>query len=958
MKKQASNQNTMRSRRFRNLHIPVLIFLAGLLFLSRMIPAEQIFAQEYSPAPQPHTHSENSSAGVINLEVLTQTEDLINALRTANGDCSTPHTIDLAPGIYSLTAVEADSNGLPIVNCEITINGNGATLSRDGAAPEFQFFEISSSGSLTLNDLTLDGGHSPEEGGAIYNHGGDLNIFGSWISNNTADLSGGGISNNGGVLFIQDSTVQNNSTPDYLPVPYSVGGGIYSINGSVTIIDSTISDNYVDRSGGGIYIEGGSLSINQSLISSNGLGVADGGDGAANGGGLYGNSATIEILDSTFSENDANNGTAILAHAGSLNIQDSRIVNNGYHVSSASHAVVSRTSLTFSNNIITSNLGGGLYVDYGSATLDNNCVMGNTPDEDGFVVKGDIPFAAINHYWGASDGPSGAGPGSGDPVNPNVNYAPFLTTLPAWCPSDITITGIQVTPNPSYPKPGTIDTYFEAPNKEIILSAKVFGTGNFDPSLTWSILSGGGSLSAASGPTITFTTPASIGTTTIRATSVADPTKTKDITIETRELTILCYRIRASVPPGGSVPFSCGVSFGGTEWSVISGEGSINFNPRPEYGIRRYATYTAGPNIGNATVRISALADPGIYFEIPVSINNSGAYTCSNWVYLVNSTGGMGWNVSTGGLEENYPYMPYIYIDNQDPLIGEFQTFTINAAVKDPATEPIVSLSASSETDHGLSNIIPLTLISGTAANGTWEGGFQVTDTHCYVYLLHFEVMNNLHTTPITLTLSPSVILPEIDIQGGGQSIIDGDDSPSPADGTDFGSVDPGGGTITRTFTIKNTGGSALSLTGSPKVVLSGPHAGDFTVTAQPSSPVAASGGSTTFEISFHPTAKGIRTATISIPNDDSDENPYNFAIQGFGSGGTFSDIPFDHWAYPYIEAIATAGLTSGYPDGTYKPENPVTRAEMAVFLLNGMGVSAPAIDGSHPFTDIIRPLV
>ena len=67
----------------------------------------------------------------------------------------------------------------------------------------------------------------------------------------------------------------------------------------------------------------------------------------------------------------------------------------------------------------------------------------------------------------------------------------------------------------------------------------------------------------------------------------------------------------------------------------------------------------------------------------------------------------------------------------------------------------------------------------------------------------------------------------------------------------------------------------------------------------------------------------------------------------------TFSDVFPSHWAYRYVEAIADAGLTSGYPDGTYRPENPVTRAEMAVFLLNGMGITPPTLDGSHPFSDI-----
>lgn len=52
---------------------------------------------------------------------------------------------------------------------------------------------------------------------------------------------------------------------------------------------------------------------------------------------------------------------------------------------------------------------------------------------------------------------------------------------------------------------------------------------------------------------------------------------------------------------------------------------------------------------------------------------------------------------------------------------------------------------------------------------------------------------------------------------------------------------------------------------------------------------------------------------------------------------GSFSDVPQDYWAYAYIEALHEAGLTGGYTDGTYRPENAVTRAEMAVFLERGM---------------------
>jgi hypothetical protein len=125
--------------------------------------------------------------------------------------------------------------------------------------------------------------------------------------------------------------------------------------------------------------------------------------------------------------------------------------------------------------------------------------------------------------------------------------------------------------------------------------------------------------------------------------------------------------------------------------------------------------------------------------------------------------------------------------------------------------------------------------------------------------------------------------VPEINVKGNGASIIDGDTTPSATDDTDFGSATTGGGAVSRTFTIENTGTAALNLTGTPKAALIGANASDFTVSAQPSSPVAAANGTTTFTIQFTPAATGTRAATVSIANDDADENPYDFSIQGTG---------------------------------------------------------------------------
>ncbi|MDO5301981.1 MAG: S-layer homology domain-containing protein [Tissierellia bacterium] len=73
--------------------------------------------------------------------------------------------------------------------------------------------------------------------------------------------------------------------------------------------------------------------------------------------------------------------------------------------------------------------------------------------------------------------------------------------------------------------------------------------------------------------------------------------------------------------------------------------------------------------------------------------------------------------------------------------------------------------------------------------------------------------------------------------------------------------------------------------------------------------------------------------------------------FQGIGDGEqTFVDVPESHWAYEIIKKGGTAGWIQGYPDGTFRPENEITRAE-AVSILNRIQGRSPDenyID-SHP---------
>lgn len=49
--------------------------------------------------------------------------------------------------------------------------------------------------------------------------------------------------------------------------------------------------------------------------------------------------------------------------------------------------------------------------------------------------------------------------------------------------------------------------------------------------------------------------------------------------------------------------------------------------------------------------------------------------------------------------------------------------------------------------------------------------------------------------------------------------------------------------------------------------------------------------------------------------------------------GADFSDIPTDHWAHDAISWAAAAGVTAGYPDGSFMPLKAVTRAQLVTML-------------------------
>jgi len=186
------------------------------------------------------------------------------------------------------------------------------------------------------------------------------------------------------------------------------------------------------------------------------------------------------------------------------------------------------------------------------------------------------------------------------------------------------------------------------------------------------------------------------------------------------------------------------------------------------------------------------------------------------------------------------------------------------------------------------------------------------------------------------------VLGPEINIQGNALDITDGDSSPSTSDDTDFGTIYSVSGSNAHTFTIYNTGGNDLLLTGAPVVDVTGTHASDFSVTLQPGSTITGSGGIDYFVISFDPGTVGVRSATVSIANNDLDENPYTFDIQGVGAGPPEMDVSGNS-----VSILAGDTSPSVNDDTFFGSADIVTGVENHTFTITNSGSSSLDLSGS-----------
>ena len=202
------------------------------------------------------------------------------AIEEANAlSSSEPHTIVLPVGTINLTG------DLPPLPENVTIIGQGESESiiRRDSGGEYRFFTvpdgnnleltklalengrvggivsggaIENSGTVTITHVIFDSNYATGDGGAIVNNNtaSRLTISHSTFINNHADFDGGGIRINNGTVIVENSTFTQNSTG------FSGAALRLMSSGSLTVTNSTLSNNNANGNGGAFEVNFGNQS--------------------------------------------------------------------------------------------------------------------------------------------------------------------------------------------------------------------------------------------------------------------------------------------------------------------------------------------------------------------------------------------------------------------------------------------------------------------------------------------------------------------------------------------------------------------------------------------------------------------------------------------------------------------------------------------------------------------------
>jgi hypothetical protein len=309
-----------------------------------------------------------------------------------------------------LTFINADEidrvlevrEGVTLTLRNLTITGGDT--SREGGG-------ILNRGNLILENVCITENNANREGGGIAAvNDAEVLIFDSIITDNTTTRRGGGIFARGEV----DIDIENSVVTDNVAKLEGGGIGILLNTGETTIENSLISDNQGSR-GAGVWLNRSDATIETSTISDNG---ELGGVRTLQGGGIYSHRGEVNLIESTVSDNNAERGGGLYLRQSNnvgkeINIENSTISGNETSKNDGGALYVNRTTVNIDNSTITENTsktGGAVDLQTASkVNIESSIVAQNVDDKDltgnGFTSLG-------NNLIGNSDSSNFSGLGS------------------------------------------------------------------------------------------------------------------------------------------------------------------------------------------------------------------------------------------------------------------------------------------------------------------------------------------------------------------------------------------------------------------------------------------------------------------------------------------------------------------------------------------------------------------
>ncbi len=227
---------------------------------------------------------------------------------TAVGNCPAGNGADFIHLIRDFTLSEK----LPPITSDITIDGNGYTISGDNL---FSIFEVDG-GALTISNVTLTEGSGSNGGAILLKNGGIASVENVSFRSNTA-FFGGAIATAGdnNRLEVSNSSFERNSAN-------TTGGAMMIDGGSVRVSESAFIDNRAQQYGGAIATSSGRATISNSTLS---------GSEALKGGGVYALGGETTLTHLTLFDNRAIRiiGAGIYRDAGAVFLRNSIVAGSG-----------------------------------------------------------------------------------------------------------------------------------------------------------------------------------------------------------------------------------------------------------------------------------------------------------------------------------------------------------------------------------------------------------------------------------------------------------------------------------------------------------------------------------------------------------------------------------------------------------------------------------------------------